>query len=95
MLEWCSFEAGGRRGRPIFPVSLYNLSDILIISCNLSKLLQTENLDIQSAFDAVFTVKSILEEKRQNVDRHYDEIFSKASSVVYTLDGEITVPRTA
>lgn len=49
-----------------FLVSLYSLFVNLNMTCNMSE--HTENLNISSASDAVFTVKAILKGKRRNVD---------------------------
>lgn len=78
-----------------FIVSLCSLQEIMALTSPLSRLFQTEYLDIQTASEAIMDTKSILQHKRSDVHKDFSEVYRKANSIAEQLGSEIRMPRIA
>lgn len=76
-----------------FLISLYSLIDVLKHSLVVSRLLQSDSLDLQNATQATQSILELLEEKRRNCNQEFRQIFSEAQRKATELDFEIKLPR--
>ncbi|CAK1597798.1 unnamed protein product [Parnassius mnemosyne] len=76
-----------------FIISSICLSDVLGTTVSLSRILQSNSIDLKKATDAINDTLSVLQNKRENVDLIYRQIFEDAKEVAEQLDVEIKCPR--
>lgn len=60
---------------------------------SLSRILQSNSIDLKKATDAINDTLSVLQNKRENVDVIYRQLFEEAKEVAEQLDVEIKCPR--
>ncbi|XP_076658585.1 52 kDa repressor of the inhibitor of the protein kinase-like [Halictus rubicundus] len=76
-----------------FIISSICLSDVLGTTVSLSRILQSNSIDLKKATDAINDTLSVLQNKRENVDVIYRQLFEEAKEVAEQLDVEIKCPR--
>lgn len=76
-----------------FLISLYSLIDVLKHSLLVSRLLQSDSLDLHNATQATQGILELLGEKRSNCSQEFKCIFSEACKMANDLDFEIKLPR--
>jgi len=59
----------------------------------LSRLFQTESLDVHSAAETVKSTVNVFQEKRSNVEEEFSKIFKEACQIAQDLNVEISLPR--
>ncbi|KYB24674.1 hypothetical protein TcasGA2_TC031826, partial [Tribolium castaneum] len=76
-----------------FIISSICLSDVLGATVSLSRILQSNSIDLKKAADAINDTISVLQNKRENADVIYRQLFEEAKEVAGQLDVEIKCPR--
>ncbi|XP_064214539.1 52 kDa repressor of the inhibitor of the protein kinase isoform X1 [Tribolium castaneum] len=76
-----------------FIISSICLSDVLGVTVSLSRILQSNSIDLKKAADAINDTISVLQNKRENADVIYRQLFEEAKEVAGQLDVEIKCPR--
>ncbi|CAK1584957.1 unnamed protein product [Parnassius mnemosyne] len=77
-----------------FIISSICLSDVLGTTVSLSRILQSNSIDLKKkATDTINDTLSVLQNKRENVDVIYRQLFEAAKEVAEQLDVEIKCPR--
>ncbi|KAL5232700.1 hypothetical protein ACI65C_000110 [Semiaphis heraclei] len=76
-----------------FLISLYSLIDVLKHSLVVSRLLQSDSLDLQNATQATQSILELLGEKRNSCNQEFKHIFSEAQKMATELGFEIKLPR--
>ncbi|XP_037876693.2 52 kDa repressor of the inhibitor of the protein kinase [Bombyx mori] len=69
------------------------LSDVLCTTVSLSRILQSNSIDLKKATNAINDTLSVLQNKRENVDVIFHQLFEEAKEVAEQLDIEIKCPR--
>lgn len=77
----------------VFIVSLCALSDILALTVNLSKILQTKSIDKQYATMLTQNIITVLKERRENSETYFRTVFTSVLEIHEKLNLEITRPR--
>lgn len=78
---------------PEFLISVACLSDVLGVTLSLSRLLQNSTLDLKTGTEAIQDVKSVLEEKRENAEIVFSNLFSEIIDIAKELDVDLKIPR--
>ncbi|KAK3919252.1 LOW QUALITY PROTEIN: 52 kDa repressor of the inhibitor of the protein kinase, partial [Frankliniella fusca] len=76
-----------------FLVSLHCLSDILSLTAPLSKVLQKKTLGLDEAASMVSELLSVLSERREKADEHFQGIWKEIDELANSLDTQIRPPR--
>lgn len=76
-----------------FLLSVACLSDVLGVTVSLSRLLQTPTLDLKRGIDAVKDTMGILEQKRENVDSVFSDLYYEVREILEKLDVQLKMPR--
>nr|XP_015836604.1 PREDICTED: zinc finger MYM-type protein 1-like isoform X2 [Tribolium castaneum] len=63
------------------------------VTVSLSRILQSNSIDLKKAADAINDTISVLQNKRENADVIYRQLFEEAKEVAGQLDVEIKCPR--
>jgi len=77
-----------------FQVALLILVKVFAITTPLSKFLQTENLDLESALEFADMTQSTIKQIHDNADVEFDKIFKKVENVCSFFCITVSVPRT-
>ncbi|KAL5245885.1 hypothetical protein ACI65C_013293 [Semiaphis heraclei] len=77
-----------------FQVALLILVKVFSISAPLSKFLQTENLDLESALEFADMTQSTIKQIRDNANAEFEKIFKEVEDVCSSFDITVSVPRT-
>lgn len=77
-----------------FLIGLFCLGDILSLTQPLSVILQKETIDLAKASEIVKSLIATLEQRRREVDEHFNEIFENAKQMAEKLDIDVKRPRT-
>lgn len=75
-------------------ITLVCLADILSQTLPLSRYFQKENVDVYKASEFLSDVLFVLEDKRQNAETGFHELFEQATEIAKSVDSELKVPRT-
>lgn len=78
---------------PEFLISVASLSDVLGVTVSLSRLLQTPTLDLQTATNAFQDTLCVLQDKRNQVDEVFHNLFMEVKEIADKLDIELKKPR--
>lgn len=78
-----------------FQVALLILVKVFSISAPLSKFLQTENLDLESALEFADMTQSTIKQIRDNANAEFEKIFKEVEDVCSSFDITVSVPRTS
>ncbi|CAH1109364.1 unnamed protein product [Psylliodes chrysocephalus] len=76
-----------------FIVALHCLSDILALTLPLSKLLQKEVLDVNSAQDVLLYTLLVLKDKRLNAEHNFDYLLNDINVCLRNLEIDLSIPR--
>ncbi|CAI6354812.1 unnamed protein product [Macrosiphum euphorbiae] len=76
-----------------FIISIEILSNLLSVTAPISKILQGTDNDVLAAFDCIQDVISILENKRTQCEKVFQQLFEDSSLLMKDLDIEIKTPR--
>lgn len=79
--------------QPEFILSAYILGNVLSMSLPLSKLLQTQNIDLIEAIQNADNLENIIKNTRLNAEREFKIIFNNVKSKCDILNIEIPMPR--
>jgi len=77
-----------------FQVALLILVKVFSISAPLSKFLQTENLDLESALEFADITQSTIKQIHDNTNAEFEKIFKEVEDVCSSFDITVSVPRT-
>lgn len=77
-----------------FIITLVCLADILSQTLPLSRYFQKENVDVYKASEFLSDVLFVLEDKRQNAETGFHELFEQATEIAKSVNSELKVPRT-
>nr|CAI5831364.1 unnamed protein product [Callosobruchus analis] len=78
---------------PKFVVTLICLSDLLCVTLILSRTLQTKNTDLMQASKEVANLISVLTRRREEAEKEFSELWTKASQTAAALHITLTIPR--
>lgn len=76
-----------------FLICLLVLCKTLSLTYNISEYLQSKNIDLVSASDRIYSVKTILEGMRTDSEIKFESVYKEAKQVADDLNTEETVPR--
>lgn len=76
-----------------FIVSLHCLSNLLCLTVNLSKLLQSKNIDRVYIKNIISNLLETLQKKRSSANDDFASLFSKIKNTAEKIDVEISMPR--
>lgn len=80
---------------PDFLISVVCLSDVLGVTVGLSRLLQTPTLDLKKGTEAIQDTLNVLQEKREQAESIFNDLFSEVREVSDQLEVELKIPRLA
>lgn len=81
--------------QPEFLVALYVTDKLFSISLPLSRLLQTENIDLVEAMESAVLVEEAMKDLRENAQTEFHKLFMKVEKKANDIEVDVIAPRRA
>jgi hypothetical protein len=76
-----------------FIITIVCLSDVLHCTLPFSRLYQKNNIDLKTAQNILTDTISVINKKRQNCEKEFNDIFHEAQDIAVKIDYDLKLPR--